>query len=343
MELRELLRRLGRRLWILVIVPIVAVGVMVPLASQDPTKYGATATVSVSVPSGQESAANLNQAIASITSAAVSQGVLASVAESSGATAAQIEGGLSTRRIGTSELVEFTYVDTDKAVVAKVIDAMPKAAQEAVFASIVRQAEKTEDLAKKSYDSALSKLADVRKSTGLILPEAAYQAKSTEVTQLRVALVTALTRPDTQTSEPIAAALATAEKELAALGPKVTEFSQPQFELDRARQAQATAAGDLLDVQSRRDSAEAATATGQVVAQARSTDLVRVAASAAVIGFAIAVLLLLLSELLRRSRRTSDDEIAGADGPDNGSDGPQLPGDGSGAGAAERSPQGASV
>ena len=271
------------------------------------------------------------------------RGCLASVAEATGASPARIEGGLSTRRIGTSELVEFTYVDTDKAVVGKVIDAMPKAAQEAVFASILRQAESTEDLATKAYDSALAKLDAVRKSTGLILPEAAYQAKSTEVTQLRVALVTSLTRPDTQTSAPLTAALAQAEKELAALGPKVTEFDQPQFELDRARQAQAAAQSDLLDVQSRRASAESATTTGQVVAQPRSTDLVRGAASAAVIGFAIAVLLLGLSELLRRSRRGSDDEIAPADGPDQGPDnGPQQPRDGSGDGAAELSRQGAS-
>lgn len=309
MELRELLTRLGRRLWLLVIIPVAAVLVVLGLNAPSGTKYTSAVDLRATNPIGDPTVASINLVAGSLVNAATSDEVLTQIAKSAGVTTKRVADGLSANRIADTELVHITFADSDRATVENVMKAVPAAVQAQAFAPALRQAQVAADEAQKGLDSAIAELSKVQESTGLTNADREYQAAASEVTSLKVALATAKGRPDTVSTKPIEDALKAAQDRVNEITKAQAEFTAPEYAVDNARAALANRTAAVSDIKAR----EAASITESIESKVSqlpwATEFLRRAVSAVLIGLALAVLLLAIPEVLRRSRAGSEDEL----------------------------------
>lgn len=309
MELRELLSHLGRRLWLLVIIPLAALLLVLGLNAPSGTKYSSSVDLRATNPIGDQTVASINLVAGSLVNAVTSDEVTNKVAQTAGTTQQRVADGLSVARVSDTELVHVTFADTDQDIVTKVMKALPAAAQAETFAPAIRQAELAQTEAKNALDASLADLDKVRNRTGLQLPDREYQEAASLVTSLKVALATAKGRPDTVTTKPIEDALKEAEKDVAGVLKSQEEFVAPQYAVDNARAELAKRKSNLGDIKARQAGTIAESIETDAQPLSWITEALRRGASAALIGLALAVLLLAIPEVLRRSRRGSEDEL----------------------------------
>ena len=313
MELRELLARLGRRLWLLVIIPLAALLLVLGLNAPSGTKYTSSVNLRATNPIGDPTVASINLVAGSLVNAATSDEVLDNIAKTAGVPTDRVRDGLSANRIADTELVHITFADSDQAIVEKVMQAVPSAVQEQAFAPALRQAQVAADEAQKGLDSAIAELAAVQKKTGLTNADREYQAAASEVTSLKVALATAKGRPDTVTTKPIEDALKAAQDRVDEITEAQAEFTAPEYAVDNARGALADRTAAVSDIKARQAASITESIETDVTQLPWRTEFLRRAVSAALIGLALAVLLLAIPEVLRRSREGSDDELISRD------------------------------
>ncbi len=313
MELRELLTRLGRRLWLLVIIPVAALLLVLGLNAPSGTKYTSSVNLRATNPIGDPTVASINLVAGSLVNAATSDEVLDNIAKTAGVPTDRVRDGLSANRIADTELVHITFADSDQAIVEKVMQAVPSAVQEQAFAPALRQAQVAADEAQKGLDSAIAELAAVQKKTGLTNADREYQAAASEVTSLKVALATAKGRPDTVTTKPIEDALKAAQDRVDEITEAQAEFTAPEYAVDNARGALADRTAAVSDIKARQAASITESIETDVTQLPWRTEFLRRAVSAALIGLALAVLLLAIPEVLRRSREGSDDELISRD------------------------------
>lgn len=313
MELRELLTRLGRRLWLLVIIPVAALLLVLGLNAPSGTKYTSSVNLRATNPIGDPTVASINLVAGSLVNAATSDEVLDNIAKTAGVPTDRVRDGLSANRIADTELVHITFADSDQEIVEKVMQAVPSAVQEQAFAPALRQAQVAADEAQKGLDSAIAELAAVQKKTGLTNADREYQAAASEVTSLKVALATAKGRPDTVTTKPIEDALKAAQDRVDEITEAQAEFTAPEYAVDNARGALADRTAAVSDIKARQAASITESIETDVTQLPWRTEFLRRAVSAALIGLALAVLLLAIPEVLRRSREGSDDELISRD------------------------------
>lgn len=313
MELRELLTRLGRRLWLLVIIPVAALLLVLGLNAPSGTKYTSSVNLRATNPIGDPTVASINLVAGSLVNAATSDEVLDDIAKTAGVPTDRVRDGLSANRIADTELVHITFADSDQEIVEKVMQAVPSAVQEQAFAPALRQAQVAADEAQKGLDSAIAELAAVQKKTGLTNADREYQAAASEVTSLKVALATAKGRPDTVTTKPIEDALKAAQDRVDEITEAQAEFTAPEYAVDNARGALADRTAAVSDIKARQAASITESIETDVTQLPWRTEFLRRAVSAALIGLALAVLLLAIPEVLRRSREGSDDELISRD------------------------------
>lgn len=309
MELRELLTRLGRRLWLLLIIPIAALLLVLGLNAPSGTKYTSAVDLRATNPVGDPTVASVNLVAGSLVNAATSNEVITKVAQAAGVDEKTVSQGLSASRIADTELVHVTYWASKRDVVEKVMSAIPTAVQEQAFAPALRQAQRAEEEAQKTFDSALSELEKVQESTGLSNPDREYQTAASEAASLKVALATAKGRGDTSSTKPIEDALKDAQDRLDEITKAQAEFTAPQYAVDNARDSLADRVSAVGDIKARQSATIAESINSEVTQLPWRTGILRRAISAALIGLALAILILAIPELLRRSRQGSRDEL----------------------------------
>lgn len=299
--MRDWLRRQGRLAWLLVIIPVIAaiVGVAVGMSRQ-PGRT-ATATVLVSASDGATSGASLNSATSAFIDAVHDDSVLATAAKSSGIPAADIESDTSAARVGDTAKVKLVYKgDRRGTAVSTLLKTQSDAAIAQIFDASQRMADTRVSRAQSRVDTANKQLEALRSKNGVPDPGEAYRLKSSEVTSLRVALVTAQARGEYTT--PIQAALNDAVARMNRYSALEVQYSGPQSDLTQAR-ASLDAARDAQDQLAGRMAAATAgdaITVGDVKAAARVPAVLRLAVSAAVVGFVLAAALLVALALLRR-------------------------------------------
>ena len=155
----------------------------------------------------------------------------------------------------------------------------------------------------------------VQKKTGLTNADREYQAAASEVTSLKVALATAKGRPaEQQSTAPIEEALKAAQKRVDEITEAQAEFTAPEYAVDNARAALADRTAAVSDIRARQAASITESIETDVTQLPWRTEFLRRAVSAALIGLALAVLLLAIPEVLRRSRDGSDDELIARQG-----------------------------
>lgn len=301
MEMREWLRRLGRLSWLLVIVPVLAASVAVVYGLVRVPDYTATATVTLSAPDGSTTGAALSAATTGFVDAAHSEKVLAAAAEESGVPAGEIESDTTATRVGDSPQVQLVYTgDRHDGSVEKLLRSQVVAAVAEVYAPGLRTAAARVSAAETRVSTADKVVADLRKKTGSDVPLEEYRAKANEVTQIRVAIVTA--KANDKSTGALDQALAEAQKDLKKLAELSAQFEGPLDEASKARDGLQSAKATEDDLEARKTAATTADSVNvtDVEPGARMTAALRLGVSALVVAFGLVVALLVAVSLLRR-------------------------------------------
>jgi capsular polysaccharide biosynthesis protein len=314
METVSYLSIIRRRLWILLLVPLLAVGAVVAWELRQPPQYSATATIAAPAVVGgpatnQYSGANAPRAfVADFSGAVTSPMILNHVAEKTGAATATIKDGLKVSQIGTSSLLQLTYTGPRRDQVVPVVNESAAATIRFLFQTQVTLAEKTVGEARKAVDRANAALATFYKQTGQVLPDEAYRIAAQQVADLQKDQASARAGGETTKADSLQSSIDAKKAEVAKLAPQVATY---QSLVERRTQAlsrlnvleqgmeQAQAQYSAADPQ-------AIVVVGQVQRASRLSTLVRKAAPAAGAGLFLAVGVVLLLELF--SRRSHDEE-----------------------------------
>lgn len=301
MQLTHVFARAGKVIWLLVLLPLLAAGGTVAyMADQEPAVH-TLATVSVVAPEGQSTAATVTQAVDGFTSAVVSENVVRLAEQDAGIRVA-VDRDLRAERVGTSNLVELRIATEHGDKPAQLVHSLVKHTTEALFASSLASASSRLRNAEKRYDEAIQERDAQLRETGLMLPIESYRAKASEVTQLRVALVTSV---GTGVDLPfVRKTLKRANTELEQIGEYVTEYETVQDRVQRTRNDVAEATQERDELLTRQEAAMAAesVSVSDPEPESRRTLLFRSGVTGLVAGLGVAVGLVLLIGLLRGPR-----------------------------------------
>src|SRR5881227_2258330 len=197
-ELRDYLDILKRRKNILVAVPAVAILLVVGLIVVKPKQYQATATVAAPALVGgtsanQYSGANGPKAfVANFTAAVTSPPVVEQVARETGVAKNQVKSGLSASEIGTSSLMQVTYKTSKHKNAFSVAQAAAADTIGFLFKTQVQLAQQPVEGAKQALANVEGQIADLSKTTGLVVPDKDYEVRAQAVASLQSAQAQAL-------------------------------------------------------------------------------------------------------------------------------------------------------
>jgi capsular polysaccharide biosynthesis protein len=300
MQLTRLIKRSGKSVWLLVVVPVLAVAASVALLAPSDPPVHTLATVSVIAPEGSSTAATVTQAVSGFESTVTSDTVLNLASREVGVSIGS--GDVTAQRVGTSNLVEMRLTTSGGEDAKAAMESLIAHANDVLFSSTITSAEARVDTAQQRYDDAIKERAAEIDRTGLLLPIEAYRAKAAEVTQLRVALAAGgpdIDRTTVQTN------LTKAVKDLDRIGESVNAFESLEDSVSRSRSELGDAKQSVDEATTRREAAtapESVTVTEPVKQSARTT-LARGIISALVVGLALGLGLVLLIGLLRSPDR----------------------------------------
>lgn len=184
MEILDYFKAIGRRFWVLVLVPLVAGVVPLGYYVLRPTQYAATATI---VPTALVGGVRTNQYrgsdadkffVNNLSGALRTNRLVDQVASETGVRAPQVRSGLKVGQVGTSAFVHVTYTTTKKNQAVRVVTAAAADALHFLFQSQYDVAKGDVDAAQKQVDQADDGLNAISVQTGGRTPEDAYAALS---------------------------------------------------------------------------------------------------------------------------------------------------------------------
>lgn len=299
MELSEFGRRRRAIVLPLTAVPILAGVAGAGWAAAQPAEYRHSVDVQVPAPEGQSGAAALEQNVSTYRSLVASQQVADAVARQTGVRAAEVRHGLTTQRPQQGDqqggLVRVVYTGTDRADGPAVSRAAALAAADELMRPSWTSAQGTLTGAQTAAQSARRALTAAAKKYGG-LPIEEYRALQNQLARLQAG--------DVASGADTKRALTAGRKRLSVLTPQVIEVQALQDQLGQADRKLADASQRFRDVQASLASAKSSVTYGApaAVPVARGPVVLRTAGMCAGVGVLLAVVILVLTESLRRSR-----------------------------------------
>jgi capsular polysaccharide biosynthesis protein len=320
-EISDYLRIIRRRLWILALVPLLSGGIVAALVLKAPPTYRATATVAAPAlvggpASNQYSGSNGPKAfVANFAAAVTSSRILNQVAAETHVPEPEVAGGLMASPIGDSSLIEVSYQTTTRPEAGLIAKAAAADTIRFLFQSQVTLAEQNVHETAKAVADAETKLSAFYQSTGIVLPDKAYEIKAQQLANLQQQQAQSQAEGQLGAAEALAATVKAKQAELQALGPKVVAY---QSLLDRKQQA--TSQLDLMQQgldQARAQYSAADPAAVLTLGETSRSPLLAVLARkglpAAGAGLFLAVGMVLVLELLGRRPEPEAATDAGAE------------------------------
>jgi len=188
-EIRDWTRVMGRRLTLLVVIPVVAMIVAGLLAVLEPQTYRATA--SVILPSQETSgpvSSAVSQFVADFEGAITSDAVAQATSEATGEPKSAISGGITTRREGTSGTVEVTYTGRDPERAGEVAEQAARIALAQIAQIQLDVIQAQYDAADEAYTAALAEWLATAKETQIVNFEKFKATAEIRLTRARDAL-----------------------------------------------------------------------------------------------------------------------------------------------------------
>ena len=308
MEVRDYLKIVRRRLWIAVLVPLLAGGVVTALVLKQAPRYQATATVAAPGVVGGDATTQYGGAtgpklfVADFSAAIRSPVVVRQVTRQTGVQPQELVDGLSAAPLGDSSIIQLTFTATEAGRAAPVITAAASDTIRFLFQTQVTLAQQAVDQARKAVTAADADLAAFYRGTRLVEPEQTYQLKARQIADMQQQQLNDQVVGETSAAAALGSAIHAAQAELATLAPKVTRYQALV-----ARRQQAAGRLDTLDQQLQRASAQFEAAkparvvlVGDVERVSKMVAVVRKGGAAFGAGLFLAVGIIVLLELLGR-------------------------------------------
>jgi capsular polysaccharide biosynthesis protein len=314
-EIADYLRIARRRLWILILVPVLAAGVVAAYVVYKGPSYAATATVAApavvggaqtnSSYGGYGGSNGIKAFVGNFTAAATAPQIVNKVSAQTGVPAADVVSGLTVSPIGSSGLMSVTYQAKHERNAGPVARAVASETTRFLFASQLAFAEQASVQAQKELTAAQAALAAFYKSTGLASPDDTYRIRTQEISSLEQAQVQAQASGLTSTAASIAISITAKQQALIPLAQQVTTFHQLNNNVTQAntrvaplQQAveQATAQYEAVDPRS-------VVAVGSTSKNSLLPAMAKKALPAFGAGLFLAVAIVFLLEVMGRSRR----------------------------------------
>src|SRR3954452_21951731 len=221
MEILDYFKTIGRRFWVLVLVPLIAG--LLPMAwfLLRPAQYAAHATVIPTslvggVRSNQYRGADADKFFASNVAGALrTNTLLDDVSRQTGVSTKQVRGGLTVKQVNTSAFVEISYVTSKQKKAVPVVRAAATGALHFLFQSQYDLAKASVDAAQKQANQADDAMNAISHQAGGQTPEGAYGALSKGLPTLEA---TAAHARNPDAAAQIRQQVAAAQAQLAKLG-----------------------------------------------------------------------------------------------------------------------------
>lgn len=186
MEIADYLRVARKRLWVLILIPLLAAGAAVAWVLTSPPEYSATATLSTTAFvggatnqfTGTQAASSF---AAAFTAKATGPAVQETASEESGVPVSDLEDGIQVAQNGASSDMTITFSGPDKESVVPALEAVKKATLNSMFAAQVTQAEANVTNAQAAVVAANQRLRQVTLNYGRTDPLTVYQGQLTRV------------------------------------------------------------------------------------------------------------------------------------------------------------------
>ena len=297
-EIRDWFHALGRRLALILIIPLLAGAVAGALAIKQPQQYRVSTTVVIPHPLtfGPASAA-VSQAVDDFQGVLSSNSVATLTAQQTGAPVKNVQGGLSSQRRSSSNAVDVTYVGTSSTVAPKVVVAASHNALAALAQANLTLATADLDAAKTDYDDALNKLTQFAAASNVVDFPSALGAYERRLRDGRDAVSTAIASGNQK-------AIAQAKARLAAVTLVAVKlkggYQSAADRLDAAKASYTTAQSATIQADGEVAAAQKVVLTASpVVKLSRISHVIKRVLPAMVFGLVLAVGLVVLLESLR--------------------------------------------
>jgi Mrp family chromosome partitioning ATPase/capsular polysaccharide biosynthesis protein len=307
-EIGDYLRVIRRRLWILILVPVIAAAMVAVMVAVQPPKYRAVATVAGqalvggSTGSQYSGPAGIRVFVANFTAALTAPQVLGKVSEQTGVSQRQIKENLTAEPIKDSSLIEVTYVARNEALATSVAKSTTSETIKFLFQTQVELAKKAVDEAEKDVAKADKALATFTKETGFVNPVRTYELWEGQITSLRERQLQAEASGDTAGAASLAAAVEALRDDLKKLAPLVPKYQNldEQKTQAEARRADLLRNLDGLLAQSRAADPRLVVTVNEPVQLSRLSALAKQGGMAFAAGMFLAIVVVFLLELVRR-------------------------------------------
>jgi uncharacterized protein involved in exopolysaccharide biosynthesis len=323
MELKDHLALIRRRLWLIVLVPLLAAVATAGLGLRQPQEYLATATVAVpglvGGQDGQFSGSAGNRAfVANFVAVVHSRAIAEAVSVETKIPVDEIFGGTVTSPVGESSLVTVTYRTDHKANADPVVTALATKSLAFMFdprlvVAEVARANASVDAANLVVTNAQAAINAFVAETKLANPTQDYQVKAQQIATLEEQAVAAGSRGDANASARIAAAAVAMKPQLSALGGLVARFSVLTEGKQRALAQLGEAQKGLASATAKPAAIDPASAVS--ISATRAAARLRDVGQKAVVAFGAALFLVLLAlftleAMFRGPRTESTIEVA---------------------------------
>ncbi|HEV3353120.1 MAG TPA: Wzz/FepE/Etk N-terminal domain-containing protein [Acidimicrobiales bacterium] len=317
MELRDYLDILKRRKNILIAVPAVAALLVVGLIVVKPKQYQATATVAApalvgGASSNQYSGANGPKSfVANFTAAVTSPPIVDQVSRDTGVPKNRVKSGVSASEIGTSSLMEVTYKTPKRKEAFNVAQAAASDTIVFLFKTQVQLAQQPVLGAKQNLASVEGQIADLGKSSGLVVPDKDYEVRAQAVASLQSAQAQALANGQGSTAARLQTQIDQMKGQLAAMAPQVQQYTAlltqkdaAVTQLNQAQQALQQSQGQLQAADPKQ-----VVSVGKVHAVSVIGDVLQKGAVSVFAGLFLALGIVAGLELLERMREPAAVEV----------------------------------
>ena len=317
MELRDYLDILKRRKNILIAVPAIAALLVVGLIVVKPKQYTATATVAAPALVGgasanQYSGANGPKAfVANFSAAATSNPVVDQVSRETGVAKNQIKSGVSATEVGTSSIMQVDYKTAKHKNAFPVAQAVASDTIVFLFKSQVQLAQQPVDAAKAALANVEGQIADLGKTSGLIVPDKDYEVRAQACASLQSAQAQAIANGQGTTASNLGNQINSCKAQLAAIAPQVQQYTALSTQKDAAVTQLNQAQQSLQQAQSQLQAADPklVVSVSKVHPVSVIGDVLQKGLVAAFAGLFLALGIIAGLELLERSRQPATVEV----------------------------------
>jgi hypothetical protein len=196
MEIRDYIGTIGRRLRIVVIVPLLAMAIVLLVLLARGARYESRATVIIPVTGFGSQLSLVSQAVANFEGGISSATVVERTSADTGVHPDAVRDGLSTAQLGTSNVVEVAFTGEAGAVVEGVVEVASRHTLRLISSSGLASAQAESDLSRERLREARGELTLFLERTGLVEPRIAFTEAAKRLSRLRFDLADAEERGD---------------------------------------------------------------------------------------------------------------------------------------------------